>query len=116
MPSWPGVALGALVLFAAVDLGGPLVVRVQLDSTATEATAAGGREWLRDHDPATAEAAARDEALADGATLERFEVMPDGRVSLSLMRQAEGRVFDGIEPLASWYQVRVESTSTGSTL
>lgn len=116
MPSWSGLVLGGLVLFAAVDLGGPLVVRVQLDATAAEATAAGGREWLRGHDPAAAETAAREEALADGATLERFEVLTDGRVALSITKQAESRVFDGIDQLASWYQVRVELTSTGSTL
>lgn len=116
MPSWSGLVLGGLVLFAAVDLGGPLVVRVQLDATAAEATAAGGREWLRGRDPAAAEAAAREETLADGATLERFEIMADGRVALSITKQAEAKVFDGIEQLESWYQVRVELTSTGSTL
>ncbi len=116
MASWSGLVLGGLALLTAVDLGGPLVVRVQLDATAAEATAAGGREWLRGHDLAAAEAAARDEVLADDATLEHFEILTDGRVALTVTKQADARVFDRVEQLASWYLVRVELTSTGSTL
>lgn len=116
MPSWSGLALGGLLLFSAVELGGPLVVRVQLDATAAEAAAAGGREWLRGHDLPAAEAAAREEVLADGATLERFEILADGRVALSVTKEADARVLDGVEQLASWYLVRVDATSSGSTL
>ena len=116
MTRWSGLVLAGLVLFTAVDLGGPLVVRVQLDATAAEATAAGGREWLRGRDLAAAEAAARSEVLADEATLEHFEVLGDGRVALSVTKQVDARAFDRLEQLASWYRVRVELTSTGSTL
>ncbi len=117
IPGWTkALFLAGLVLFAAVDLGSPLVVRVQLDATAAEATAAGGRQWLRSLDAKAAEAAAREEAEADGASLERFEIMSDGRVVVGLTKQAEARAFDRVEQLDTWYQVNVEATSTGSTL
>ena len=117
IPGWTrSLLLGALVLFAAVDLGSPLVVRVQLDATAADATAAGGRQWLRSNDAEAAEAAAREEAVADGASLERFEIMSDGRVVVGLTKQAEARAFDRVSRLDTWYQVSVEATSTGSTL
>lgn len=117
MPGWfKGLLLGALVLFTAVDLGSPLVVRVQLDGTAADATAAGGRTWLRGRDATAAEAAAREQAQADGASLDRFEIMSDGRVAVGITKQAQASVFDRIEQLASWYEVRVDATSTGSTL
>ena len=117
IPGWcKGVLLGALLLFAAVDLGSPLAVRVQLDSTAADATAAAGRTWLRGRDAKAAETAARDEAAADGADLERFEILADGRVVVGLVKRAQASVFDRLEQLTTWYDVRVEATSSGSTL
>ena len=117
IPGWLKglVVAGALVLIA-VDLGAPLVVRVQLDGTASDAVAAGGRTWLRVHDLKAAEAAARDEVVADGATLERFEVLADGRVTMTVTQQVDGLVLDGLDQLASWYAVRVDVTSSGTTL
>lgn len=108
--------LGALLVFAAVDLGSPLVIRVQLDGTAGDAAAAGGRTYLRARDVGHAEAAARAEAEADGATLERFELLSDGRIALTVAKEASASVFDRVSQLASWYVVRVDTTSTGSTL
>ncbi len=110
------VLIGALVVFAAVDLGTPLVVRVQLDTTAGEAAAAGGRTYLRANDLDQAEAAARAEAEADGASLERFELLSDGRIGLTVVKDAEANVFDRIDQLATWYVVRVHATTTGSAL
>lgn len=117
IPGWcKGVLLGALLLFAAVDLGSPLAVRVQLDGTVADATAAAGRTWLRGHDAKAAEAAARDAAAADGADLERFEILADGRVAVGVVKRAQAKVFNRVEQLSSWYDVRVEATSSGSTL
>lgn len=110
------LVIGAVVLFAAVDLGSPLIVRVQLDTTAGEAAAAGGRTYLRGRDLQAAEAAARAEAEADGASLERFELRPDGRIGLTVVKAAHASAFDRIDRLASWYEVRVDSTTTGSAL
>ncbi len=67
-------------------------------------------------DAEAAEAAAREEAEADGASLERFEIMSDGRVVVGLTKQAEARAFDRVEQLDTWYQVEVEAASTGSAL
>ncbi|MEX2659208.1 MAG: hypothetical protein WD232_05905 [Acidimicrobiales bacterium] len=108
--------LAGLLLFAAVDLGAPLVVRVQLDKTAGDAAAAGGRTYLRAHSMEQAEAAARIEAEADGASLERFQLQSDGRISLTVVKQARSSLFDRIEQLSTWYEVRVHATSTGSAL
>ena len=117
MPGWmKGLLLGALLLFTAVELGSPLVVRVQLDGTAADATAAGGRTWLRGRDAAAAEEAARAEAEADGATLDRFEVLNDGRIAIGVTKLAQASVFDRLEQLDTWYEVRVDAISTGSTL
>lgn len=115
--SWLKAALlGTLLVFAAVDLGSPLVLRVQLDGTAGDAAAAGGRTYLRGRDAEQAESAARVEAEADGATLERFELLSDGRIGLTVTKEARASVFDRVDQLASWYQVRVHTTSTGSAL
>lgn len=117
IPGWcKGLLLGGLLLFATVELGSPLAVRVQLDGTAADATAAAGRTWLRSRDAAAAETAAADEVAADGAALERFEILADGRVVVGVVKRAKASVFDRIEQLDSWYDVRIESTSTGSTL
>lgn len=117
IPAWlRNMVLAALVLFLLVDLGAPLVIRVQLDAAANDAAAASGRTYLRDGGLTEAEAAARAEAAGAGADLETFEVLPDGRIHLALTRQAPSRVFDRVSQLDSWYAVRTEATSTGSTL
>lgn len=117
IPTWlKGVVVTALLLFVAIDLGSPLVVRVQLDATAAEATVAGGRAWLRGGGAGAAEAAALAEVEADGAMLELFEILPDGRVRVGVAKRAEARALDRVEQLATWYDVRVEATSSGSTL
>lgn len=117
IPAWlKGLAFAALLLVAAVDLGTPLVVRVQLDGAASDAAAAGGRAWIRNRDIRAAEEAARVEAAAAGATIERFELLPDGRIGLTLARQVDARLFDRLGQLDSWYAVQVDITSTGTTL
>ena len=118
IPTWlKHLVLLALILFAVVDAGSPLVVRLQLDSTARSAAAAGGRTYLRnDHDIAQAEAAARAEVEGAGAALEHFEVLPDGRINLTVSREADSRLFERISQLDGWYHVEVEATSTGRAL
>jgi hypothetical protein len=108
--------LGALVLLVVVDLGAPLVVRVQLDGTTADAVTSSGRVLLRSHDVRAAHAAAMEEAVAGGAELERFAVLPDGRVDLALVRRVDARIFDRVEQLSSWFDVRVSATSSGTTL
>lgn len=111
-----GLVLAALVLVAVVDLGTPLVVRVQLDGAASDAAAAGGRTWIRGRDIRAAEEAARAEAAAVGATLERFELLTDGRIGMTLTKRVDARLFDALDQLDSWYDVQVDTTSTGTTL
>ena len=111
-----GLLLAALVLLVVVDLGAPLVVRVQMDATASEAVSAGGRTWLRTADAEAARAVAAEEASAGSATLEHFEVLADGRVHVTLGRRVDARIFDRVEQLASWFDVRVDLTSSGTAL
>lgn len=117
IPGWlKGLVFAALLLLVAIDLGSPLVVRVQLDATAAAASVAGGRAWLRGGGTQAAEAAALAETEADGATLDHFEVLPDGRFRVEVAKRAESRALHRVEQLETWYDVRVEATSSGSTL
>ena len=111
-----GLLLAALVLLVVVDMGAPLVVRVQMDATASDAVTAAGRTWLRTSNAEAARAVAAEEASAGSASLEHFEVLADGRVQVTLGRQVDARVFDRVEQLASWFDVRVRLTSSGTAL
>jgi hypothetical protein len=111
-----GLLLAALLLLVVVDLGAPLVVRVQMDATASDAVTASGRTWLRTSDVRAAEAVAVEEAAAGEATLEQFEILPDGRVHVTLTRRVDARIFDRVEQLATWFDVRVDLTSPGTVL
>lgn len=117
IPSWlRSLVLAGLVLVALVDLGGPVVLRVQLDATAGGAVASGLRAHHRGGGPGGAEAAVRAEVEADGATLEHVEVLPDGRITATVTKPADSRWFDGVSQLDSWYLVRVTTTSAGDVL
>lgn len=117
VPAWlRNLVLTGFLLVGLVDLASPVVLRVQLDATAIAAVASANRAYHRGAGAANAEAAARAVAEADDATIEHFEVLPDGRVTLTLAKTASSSVLSRVSQLEGWYAVEADATSTGRVL
>jgi hypothetical protein len=106
------VVLGiALFGFAAVELGTPLIVRTQLDGVAHDA-ADDAAFVVRDQRSAeAAEQAAVARAAKDNAEVTEFSVDPQGRVRVTVRKQAKSYVLKNWDRAKSWYDVKATATS-----
>lgn len=106
------VVLGiALLGFAGVELGTPLIVRAQLDGVAHDA-ADDAAFVVRDRGSAeAAEQAAVERAADDGAEVTEFVVEPAGRVKVTLHKKARSYLLEKWDKTKSWYDVKVTATS-----
>lgn len=100
----------AVVAVLVVDVGSPVVVRLQLDDVAHDAADRAGRE-LRRHGERAALAEARLVVENRGASLDDFTVNREGRVELTVSKVANAYVLDRIDRLRSWYDVEVDAAS-----
>ena len=99
--------------FAGVELGAPLITRVQLDGVAHDAANDAAHELLQTRDVNRALAVAdqvtvqKDAALKPGS----FFVDSAGLVHLTVEREAVSIVLKKWDRTKTWYDVEVEATS-----
>lgn len=100
------IGLGGFLL---IELGSPLVVRVQLDDTATEAAREAADTFKASQDPAQAKQAAVQKAASESATVKEFSIQGE-RVRVKLEKKAHSYLLGDIKQLEDWYKV----TAAGS--
>lgn len=106
------VAVIGVVGFVVVELGSPLVTRVQLDGVANDAADDAASSLTHSRDQSHAAATARQVAAARGAQLTRFQVDPaTSAVHLTVDRQARSVLFRKWGPLENWYRVEVSASA-----
>lgn len=106
------VVLGiALLGFAAVELGTPVIVRAQLDGVAHDAIDAAGFALRDGGNEATARAAAVDRASKDDAEVTEFHVDEQRRAHVTVRKQAKSYLLKKWDRTESWYDVTVSATS-----
>ena len=98
--------------FLAVELGTPLIVRVQLDGTAHDAADRAGSTMYDGGSEEAAAAAASEEAASDDAEVIDFSVNDQGRPRVKVRKQANSYLFDKWDPMKGWYEV--EASATGA--
>jgi len=99
----------ALIGFVAVEVGSPVVTRVQLDGVAHD-VADGAMQELRNTNAQEAAAGAQRAAAARDAVLEEFVVDPEGLVHVTVGRQARSVLLKSWSVTAGWYDVEVTAT------
>ena len=101
--------------FAVVELGSPIVTRVQLDDVAHDVADEAAGE-LRSGNAQQAAAHAQQAVAARDAVLKEFTVDPEGIVHLTVGRQARSVLLKDWGPLQGWYDVEVSATGAGGGL
>ena len=94
-----------------VEVGSPFISRAQLDGTAHEAADEARNALDTRVDAGTAEAVAREEATQDGATLTFFEIQPDGRVKVTVRKEAFSLILHRISATKDLYEPEASATS-----
>jgi hypothetical protein len=97
--------------FCLIELASPIVVRVQLDDTATQAARDAADEYKASRDATKARQAADREAASESAAVEEFSIdATDNRVRVKLEKEAHSYLFGKIKQAEDWYHV----TAAGS--
>ncbi|MBA3302916.1 MAG: hypothetical protein H0U26_03465 [Acidimicrobiia bacterium] len=104
-----GLALAGAVV---VEVGSPVVARVQLDDVANDAADAASRTVSKDGSRARAKAVAEDIAVRRGAALTRFEMPPGGGVEVTVAKTAPSYVLKRLDQMKDWYDVEVKADSS----
>ena len=102
----------AVLGFAAVELGSPLVVRVQLDGVAHDAADESARALSQSCNTLQAQATAEQIVLARDASLRAFGVDAEGTVNVTVAREAPSLLVKKLEAMKSWYDVTVTAATT----
>lgn len=103
----------AVTGFVAIELGTPLVVRAQLDGSAHDAADEAGFVIRDGGSQEAAAQAAAEVAAKNDADVEAVGVDEQGKVSVTLRKQAKSYLLKKWDRLQSWYEVRVSATSEG---
>jgi Flp pilus assembly protein TadG len=105
------VVVIALLGFVAVELGSPLWTRAQLDSVAHDAADEAARVRANTNDIEQARRVAEEEADSEDARLTRFAVDNQGRVHVTVYRQARSYLLHRFGATEDWYDVSVDATA-----
>lgn len=105
-----GIALAGFLL---VELGTPVIVRTQLDGLAHDAADEAGFAIRDRNSQETAKQAAVDIAAKDDATVEAFAVDDQGRVTVTLRKEARSYLLKKWDRLKGWYDIKKTATSEG---
>jgi Flp pilus assembly protein TadG len=97
--------------FLVVEVGSPFISRAQLDGTAHEAADEARNALDTKVDAGTAEGVAREQAAQDGATLTFFEIEPDGRVKVTVRKEAFSLFLHRISATKDLYEPQASATS-----
>ena len=106
------VVVIALLGVAAVELGSPLWTRAQLDGTAHDAADEAARAFEDSGETTDAKSAAEARAKQDDAVVTEYSG-PDtqGRIHVTVYREAKSYVLHNFGPTQDWYDVSVKASS-----
>ncbi|HSH61187.1 MAG TPA: hypothetical protein VK988_16415 [Acidimicrobiales bacterium] len=106
------VVISIVVLgFAAIELGSPLVVRLQLDGIAHDVADEAARVLGQSRNAAQARATAEQIVVDRDATLRSFEIDTAETVNVTVAREAPSIVLKKVDAVKSWYDVSVAATA-----
>jgi len=97
----------AVLAFAIVELGSPLLTKATLDGTAHDAANDAAHEYFQSHDPTKACQAASDDASNGHADLAHCDIDDQGVVHVTLSKQARSYLLRRFSQTKGWYNVRV---------
>ena len=103
------VGVIAVIGFVVVEVGSPVVTRVQLDGVAHD-VADEATQQLRSTNAQDAAAGAERAAASRQAALREFIVDPEGLVHVTVGRQARSVLLKRWGVTAGWYDVEVTAT------
>ena len=103
----------AIAGFAVVEGGSPLWTRAQLDDIAHSIADEGAAELVRTKDPASAQAAAAEEARARDVQLTAFTA-DAARVHVTVYRRARSYLLYRFGPTKGWYDVSVDADAASA--
>ena len=106
------VVVIALAGLAVVEVGSPMVTRVQLDGVAHDAADSAAHELFERPDLERARAAAGALATQQSAGLKDFQVDAQGVVHVTVQREARSLVLRKWQRARSWFDVEVSATAT----
>ncbi|MDQ3574014.1 MAG: hypothetical protein M3378_05415 [Actinomycetota bacterium] len=101
----------AVLGFAAVELGSPLIVRAQLDGVANDVASEAALAMFQSRDPSLSRATADRVVAGRDATLQSFAVDGTGTVSVWVSRQAPSLILKRWDTMKSWYDVVVSASA-----
>ncbi len=104
---------GGLAIGLAVELGRPAATRLELRGVASDAANLAEERLADTGKPRTSQREARAVVESAGAQLIGFEVDPQGRVEVRVVRHVEPVVLDELSSVHDWYDVEIDATSNG---
>lgn len=106
------VVLGiALVGFAVIELGSPLVAKAQADDAAHAVADAGAAALLNHRTPEAMQQECAAVADENAVQLVSCDVDTEGHVVAAVIKTAKSFLLHKFEPTKSWYEVRASATS-----
>ncbi len=106
------VVMIALVGLAVVEVGSPMVTRMQLDGVAHDAADSAAHELFERPDVARARATAGAVVTQRSAGLKDFQIDAQGVVHVTVERQARWFVLRRWERAKGWFDVEVSASAT----
>jgi len=100
-----------LLGLVAVELGSPLVVRLQLDGVAHDAADESAFTLSRSRSSVEAQGTAEQIVRGRGATLRSFEIDAAGAANLTVAREAPSLILKRVDKLKSRYDVSVRAVA-----
>jgi Flp pilus assembly protein TadG len=106
------VVVIALLGFAALELGSPLWTRAQLDGVAHDAADEAARAFANGRTTEQARQVAEQQAESEDALLTEFSRDAQGKVHVTVFKEARSYLLHRFGPTKDWYDVSVDASST----
>ena len=109
------VVVIALLGFAAIELGSPLWTRAQLDSVAHDAADEAARAIANGRTTEQARAVAVKQAESEDAAVTSFSKDVQGKVHVTVFREARSYLLHRFGPTKDWYDISVDASAAPPT-
>ena len=106
------VIVGIAVLgFAVIEVGSPLVARAQADDAAHEVANEASFRLRDNNTQATLDAACAEEATDQSVEVVRCEINEKNEISVEVRKQARSFLLDRFDATKDWYDVTASATA-----
>jgi Flp pilus assembly protein TadG len=102
----------ALAAAAVAEVGSPVWTKTEVTVAARDAAEAGAQNYFTNGDLEKARVAADAAAAVSNAQVESIDVQADGKVHVTVSRQARSYVLYRMSLLKKWYDVRASAAAT----